>query len=643
MLSILNRMSRKGEEDFPKKKKKVGKKNVDPKATNVNVRTKRIRVQEQSIMREESDVVNYRNKSLADLVSQFTHYSANVRKDAVLGLRDLFAQNEILYSTSVNVLITNSIKLLLDSDVGVRQALVSVYSTLLPNISKSQLSPFADLLNVFINNGLTSINPSIRRSAILMIQVLLNIDPSLFQNSAVKLLSNLVKLTSDTKPTVLPTRGVLSSSRSQLHSSSKEQRSVTDLALETVQRLFNQCLSTSTIYNEFASWCDRSQDSDSEYTQSLHFPLTLSVYKPSMWFHSSDSTSQPTESILPPMKSLLSVLFEAIASLAPSTAPTSSFSNASKLRSKIIAESSLRKLLMLEELAGDAFLVLEHEHAPLNELEKLREWRSLLYDLYPLRLPDSHRNETTSRLVLQQTNELTVLLIAMIDPKGDTGNEIVRRLLDQDIAFVSSNRHDGEEVRFETVQLRVAVLKRLYERENEKKMMKERENEKKMMKERENEKKVIKERENGKKVVKEKANEKEMIIEKANRMWNELIEKRLEHISLPFVVFFRYVVGCHDLSEFGACFDHTVRVLSAVPYSDEKDSTAYAIWNNGMSLFLEGVKMKAASLHALKLFQELMKSEVEIASLSPRLQTLAQAILIYSEKIESENSASGPV
>ena len=591
-------MVKKGEEDFPKKRKKIGKKNIDPKATNVNVRTKRIRVQEQSIMREESDVVNYRNKSLADLVSQFTHYSANVRKDAVLGLRDLFAQNEILYSTSVNVLITNSIKLLLDSDVGVRQALVSVYSTLLPNVSKSQLSPFADLLNVFINNGLTSINPSIRRSAILMIQVLLNIDPSLFQNSVVKLLSNMVKLTSDTKPTILPTRGVLSSSRSQLHSSSKEQRSITDLALETVQRLFNQCLSTSTIYNEFSSWCDRLQDADSEYTQSLHFPLTLSVYKPSMWFHSSDSTSQPTESILPPMKSLLSVLFEAIASLAPSTAPTSSFSNSSKLRSKVIAESSLRKLLMLEELAGDAFLVLEREHAPLNELEKLREWRSLLYDLYPLRLPDSHRNETTNRLVLQQTNELTVFLITMIDPKGgDTGNEVVHRLLDQDLAFVSSNRHDGEEVRFETVQLRVGVLKRLYERTSEKKT----------------------------------------IVEKANRMWSELIEKRLAQSSLPFVVFFRYVVGCHDLSEFGECFDHAVQVLSAVPYSEEKESIAYAIWNNGMSLLLEGVKMKATSLNALKLFQELMKSEVEVASLSLRLQAVAQAILIYSEKRESEN------
>ena len=32
-------MAKRGEEDFPKKKKKVGKKSIDPKATNVNVRT----------------------------------------------------------------------------------------------------------------------------------------------------------------------------------------------------------------------------------------------------------------------------------------------------------------------------------------------------------------------------------------------------------------------------------------------------------------------------------------------------------------------------------------------------------------------------------------------------------------------------
>ena len=107
---------RNNEPDFKKVRQKVGTKKVNPRETNVNIRTKRIRIQEQSIMREEEDMVNYRNKSLNDLVSQFTHYNAGVRKEAVLGLRDLFAQNEILYTTSLSVLVTKTIPLLLDTD-----------------------------------------------------------------------------------------------------------------------------------------------------------------------------------------------------------------------------------------------------------------------------------------------------------------------------------------------------------------------------------------------------------------------------------------------------------------------------------------------------------------------------------------------
>lgn len=93
-------------------------------------------------MKQESDLVNYRNKSLADLVGQFSHFSPTVRKEALFGLRDLFSQNESLYTTSANILITNSIKLLLDTDSGVRQALITVYSSLLPKIPSSQLCLF---------------------------------------------------------------------------------------------------------------------------------------------------------------------------------------------------------------------------------------------------------------------------------------------------------------------------------------------------------------------------------------------------------------------------------------------------------------------------------------------------------------------
>ena len=114
---------RNNEPDFKKVKQKVGQKKIDPKATNVNVRMKRIRVQEQSIMREDQEMVNYRNKSLADLVGQFTHYNAGVRREAVLGLRDLFSQNEILYSTSLNILITKTIPLLLLESICIREVI----------------------------------------------------------------------------------------------------------------------------------------------------------------------------------------------------------------------------------------------------------------------------------------------------------------------------------------------------------------------------------------------------------------------------------------------------------------------------------------------------------------------------------------
>ena len=164
---------RKDEPDFKKVKHRVGTKKVDPKATNVNIRTKRIRIQEQSILREEQDIVNSHNKSLSDLVGQFTHFNANNRKEAVLGLKDLFMSNEVLYSSSINILITKTIPLLLDNDVAVRQAVVSVFEVLLPNVPKSSLLPFSGVICVFVNNALTSINPSIRKSALLMMQVLL--------------------------------------------------------------------------------------------------------------------------------------------------------------------------------------------------------------------------------------------------------------------------------------------------------------------------------------------------------------------------------------------------------------------------------------------------------------------------------------
>lgn len=102
-------------------------------------------------------------------------------------------QNDVLFSTSVSVLISKTIPLILDSDVSVRQAVVNVFESLLPRVPKSALLPFSGMICVFVNNGMTSINPSIRKSALLLLQSLLKIEPDLFKDHA-KLLSSLVKL-----------------------------------------------------------------------------------------------------------------------------------------------------------------------------------------------------------------------------------------------------------------------------------------------------------------------------------------------------------------------------------------------------------------------------------------------------------------
>ena len=596
-------MPKRGNEDFAKVKHKVGKKKIDTKSTNVSVRTKRIRVQEQSIMKQESDLVNYRNKSLADLVGQFSHFSPTVRKEALFGLRDLFSQNESLYTTSANILITNSIKLLLDTDSGVRQALITVYSSLLPKIPSSQLCLFSDIVCVFVNNGLTSMSPAIRRSSLLMVQTLLSVEPALFRNVAVKLLVSMTKLASETRTSLVPSRGVLSSSRSQLNVSSKEHRSVAELALETVQLLFDRCLSTSTLYSEIASWsgvCDTS-----ESTTCLHFSLHLSVYRPSLFFHASDSSSSSEPSLVAAVQSLLTALYSAVSEIVPEEEPAQHSLlhrlNGAKLRSKSVSEQSLRRLLLLEELAGNSLLTLRHAGIAALEGKSFEDWRSLLLDLYPLRLPDSHRNEMPARLLLQQVNELTVLLLVMVSRSDDeVVNDLATQLARQGLVLVAGGR-DGGEARFETVQLRVELLHQLYERfEN-----------------------------------------KEKVVEDAEKVWRQLVERKFAQYSLPFVQLFRFIVNCHDLVRFDACLESMLQVLSVVRYSTEEQSTGFKIWSNGLKLLLEVVKLSESTPDSFReVFQQQVAEETLVSSLSIGLQAIVRAVAFYCGQVEIQESVS---
>lgn len=557
---LRNMPNKKGDVDFKKVRQKVGQKKIDPKATNVNIKSKRLRIQEQSILHEDQDIVNQRNKSLADLVGQFTHFNANTRREGVLGLIDLFAQNEILYSTSVSVLVTKSIPLLLDTDVSVRQALVHVYDAVFPNIPKQALMPFSNLICVFVSNGLTSINPAIRKSALLMMQTLLRVEPDLFKENRAKLLSGVVKLTTEMKMPTAPIRGVLSTNRSQAKSNASQQRPISDLALETIQLFFAKCFSQSSIYESIHCWsgCGADDVADALILSSAHrlcVPLQTSLFSVTSFLAQQTSTPlasapSPDAALHATLQALLAFLFTSLSELAPREAETNTLRQLQAreddaLRSKSISEKELKKLLMLQELATHVLQLL-----PREAVAAPKEWIALLRELYPLRLTDAHRNELALKLQLQLANAFSVLLLVLLDRRS---TPLALRHLQQHVVWASERK--GEQGRWsvlpEVLHLHVEMLHLLCERAKE---------------------------------------EKEELLRIADTQWRELLDKGLSTLSLPFMQFYHYVLEQQNLSSYDGCMHCTLTCLRSVPFSEVAGSKGNQLWRIGLRLLLSILK-----------------------------------------------------
>eukprot|EP00013_Stygamoeba_regulata_P013253 CAMPEP_0177668720 /NCGR_PEP_ID=MMETSP0447-20121125/22957_1 /TAXON_ID=0 /ORGANISM="Stygamoeba regulata, Strain BSH-02190019" /LENGTH=123 /DNA_ID=CAMNT_0019175337 /DNA_START=64 /DNA_END=432 /DNA_ORIENTATION=+ len=80
--------------DFERKKRKLDGKKESSTSTDTSFKAKSIVMPEQSLRDVVQDeAVNYRNLSLGDLLSQLQHYGRGVRKEALLGLMDLFKKH----------------------------------------------------------------------------------------------------------------------------------------------------------------------------------------------------------------------------------------------------------------------------------------------------------------------------------------------------------------------------------------------------------------------------------------------------------------------------------------------------------------------------------------------------------------------
>ncbi|KAI9012803.1 hypothetical protein BC832DRAFT_264783 [Gaertneriomyces semiglobifer] len=152
-------------EDSKKAKLKVGKKKpAAENHTETSFKSHAIVVPSQSISENKNngEAVNSKNQGLKDLLVHLRHYSAQVRKDAVIGLRDLFGRHPDALSAQLSAFFESVCKLTIDDDGGVRKVALLLLEDVCPTLSEDHVRPFMSLAIAYTCSAMTHISEDVR-------------------------------------------------------------------------------------------------------------------------------------------------------------------------------------------------------------------------------------------------------------------------------------------------------------------------------------------------------------------------------------------------------------------------------------------------------------------------------------------------
>ncbi|TIA82131.1 hypothetical protein E3P89_01275 [Wallemia ichthyophaga] len=171
--------------DFRKQKTKLGKgKQAATNSTNTSFKARSVALPGQSILKDvdENEPHTKRNLTLKDLLVHLKHYSPNMRRDGVLGLRELITSYPSTISPNLTSIFDGITKLIVDEDAAVRRALHSLASDLFPRIPKPSWTPYSSILLLFTASGLSHIFPEVRLDSIKFLDILIDFIPQFVIN-----------------------------------------------------------------------------------------------------------------------------------------------------------------------------------------------------------------------------------------------------------------------------------------------------------------------------------------------------------------------------------------------------------------------------------------------------------------------------
>ena len=169
-----------GGADFKRPKRKVGRKLQPANVTDTSFKTGTVRLSEQRSLADKRGVlVTRRNLDVHDLLKRVSHYDSSRRKDALWGLRELYAAHggtSRLLQRSLGVVFRAVANTMVDTDEDVRQALFELLEVVLPcGVGVAGVAaPFVQRLVAYAGSAMTNMERDVRMDAVRFVDLLLD-------------------------------------------------------------------------------------------------------------------------------------------------------------------------------------------------------------------------------------------------------------------------------------------------------------------------------------------------------------------------------------------------------------------------------------------------------------------------------------
>ncbi|XP_027349391.1 uncharacterized protein LOC113860993 isoform X2 [Abrus precatorius] len=179
--------------DFKKIRRKVGRKLPPPKnTTNTEIKSKAIVLPEQSVAAEKAGLaVNKKGLTLKELLQQTSHHNAKVRRDALMGIKDLFIRYPAELKLHKYAAVEKIRERIGDDDKVVRKSLYDLFkAVILPGCKEDNQELIISLLMAYIFNAMTHLAVDIRIMAFDFLDLVLEFYPPSFSSYAEKIFQN---------------------------------------------------------------------------------------------------------------------------------------------------------------------------------------------------------------------------------------------------------------------------------------------------------------------------------------------------------------------------------------------------------------------------------------------------------------------